>query len=157
MVAINDPCVSTEEMVRMIKYDSNYGQFPGEVEVGNTPSLLSITARCPECGGQAGGGRQGGDGAARAPPRLHPLGQAQGAARGGLLEPRLLPGDILLLQLPHLSNANNSPQEALDQVTATGSGTVEHVVICSPERPVSGKRTSVDVHSGVVRGARHYV
>ena len=39
MVAINDPCVSTEEMVRMIKYDSNYGQFPGEVEVGNTPSL----------------------------------------------------------------------------------------------------------------------
>ena len=39
MVAINDPCVSTEEMVRMIKYDSNYGQFQGEVEVGNNPSL----------------------------------------------------------------------------------------------------------------------
>ena len=39
VVAINDPCVSTEEMVRMIKYDSNYGQFQGEVEVGNNPSL----------------------------------------------------------------------------------------------------------------------
>ena len=70
------------------------------------PFLLSITARCPECRGQVGGGRKGGDGAARAPPRLHPLGQAQGAARGGLLGPRLLPGDILLLQLPHLSNTN---------------------------------------------------
>ena len=68
------------------------------------PPWCPVTARCPECGGQAGGGRQGGDGAARAPPRLHPLGQAQGPARGGLLEPRLLPGDILLLQLPHLSN-----------------------------------------------------
>ena len=29
-------------------------------------------------------------------------------------------------------------------MTATGSGTVEHVVICSPERPVSGERTSID-------------
>ena len=34
---------------------------------------------------------------------------------------------------------DTSPQEALDQVT----GTVEHVVICSPERPVQGEGTSV--------------
>ena len=60
------------------------------------PPCCPVTARCPECGGQAGGGRQGGDRAARAPPRLHPLGQAQGAARGGLLGPRLLPGDIIV-------------------------------------------------------------
>ena len=29
-------------------------------------------------------------------------------------------------------------------MTATGSGTVEHVVICSPEKAVSGERTSID-------------
>ena len=51
MVAINDPCVSAEEMVRMIKYDSNYGQFQGEVEVGNTPSLLSGHCSLPRVRG----------------------------------------------------------------------------------------------------------
>ena len=30
-------------------------------------------------------------------------------------------------------------------MTATGSGTVEHVVICSPEKAVSGERTSIDM------------
>ena len=33
VVAINDPEVSIDEMVRMMKYDTNYGRYEGEVQV----------------------------------------------------------------------------------------------------------------------------
>ena len=33
VVAINDPEVSIEEMVRMMKYDTNYGRYEGDVQV----------------------------------------------------------------------------------------------------------------------------
>ena len=35
VVAINEPDVSIEEMVRMMKYDTNYGRYEEEVQATN--------------------------------------------------------------------------------------------------------------------------
>ena len=42
IVAINEPSLSLDEIVQMIKYDSNYGPWPGQVEVksGNKSSVI---------------------------------------------------------------------------------------------------------------------
>ena len=35
VVGINEPDVTIEEMVRMMKYDTNYGRYEGEVQATN--------------------------------------------------------------------------------------------------------------------------
>ena len=44
VVAINDPDVSIEEMVRMMKYDTNYGRYEEEIQV-KTKKLQKIFIR----------------------------------------------------------------------------------------------------------------
>ena len=48
VVAINDPEVSIDEMVRMMKYDTNYGRYEGEVQV--IKKKLDIFIRAVEFG-----------------------------------------------------------------------------------------------------------
>ena len=42
VVAINDPDVSIEEMVRMMKYDTNYGRYEEEIQVKNKKASKNI-------------------------------------------------------------------------------------------------------------------
>ena len=44
VVAINDPDVSIEEMVRMMKYDTNYGRYEEEIQVKQKSINLFIRA-----------------------------------------------------------------------------------------------------------------
>ena len=40
VVAINDPDVSIEEMVRMMKYDTNYGRYEDEIQVKSLSKIV---------------------------------------------------------------------------------------------------------------------
>ena len=43
VVAINEPDVSIEDMVRMMKYDTNYGRYEGEVQATVNSEYFHLT------------------------------------------------------------------------------------------------------------------